>query len=222
LEARGVGYVLAVSCAAQVRINDGRTTVRADTAAAHLPETAWQTRSAGAGAKGPRLYQWAWIALDGDGSRRQLLVRRNRTTGELAFYRCFTPQPTSLATLVRVAGTRWSIEETFQAAKGGVGLDHYQVRHYTSWHRHITLAMLALAILAAIAATAPAPTRTGGHQTSGPDTIALTVNEIRHLLGTLILARPRPIEHILHWSTWRRHHQAQARHSHYQRRLNTP
>jgi hypothetical protein len=110
-----------------------------------------------------------------------------------------------------------------QAAKGGVGLNHYQVRHYTSWHRHITLAILALAILAAIAATAPPPTRTGGQQTSGPDTIALTVNEIRHLLGVLVLARPRrPVEYILHWSTWRRHHQAQARQSHYQRRLNTP
>lgn len=224
LEAREVGYVLAVSCAARVRINDGRTTVRADAAAAQLAETVWQTRSAGTGAKGPRLYQWAWIALDGDGSRRQLLVRRNRTTGELAFYRCFTPKPTSLATLVRVAGARWSVEELFQAGKGGVGLDHYQVRNYTPWHRHITLAMLALAILAVIAATtASTPTRSGGDtHMPEPGPIALTVNEIRHLLSALILTRHRPIQHILHWSTWRRHHQAQARHSHYQRRLNTP
>lgn len=91
LEARGVGYVLAVSCDTRVRINDGRTRIRADTAAAHLPDSAWQHRSAGSGAKGPRVYRWAWIALNGDGQRRQLLIRRNTTTGERAFYLCFTP-----------------------------------------------------------------------------------------------------------------------------------
>ncbi|MFE4975386.1 IS701 family transposase, partial [Kitasatospora sp. NPDC056651] len=184
LEDRGVGYVLAVSCATRVRINNGRTRVRADTAAAHLPDAVWQQRSAGAGAKGPRIYRWAWIALDGDGSRRQLLVRRHPATGELAFYLCFTPVQVPLATLVRVAGVRWSIEECFQAAKGQVGLDHYQVRHFTSWHRHITLAMLALAVLAFLAAEAgagpappppppppgapPPPPRPGADRVSGP------------------------------------------------------
>lgn len=127
-EARGVGYVLAVSCSTRVRINDGATPVRSDRAVAALPESAWQVHSAGPGAKGPRYYAWAWIAVDGDGSRRQLLVRRNRATGELAFYLCFSPVPVPLATVVRVAGTRWSVEECFQAAKGQVGLDHYQVR----------------------------------------------------------------------------------------------
>ncbi|MFF8442786.1 IS701 family transposase [Streptomyces californicus] len=117
-EARGTGYALAVSCATHVRINDGRTPVRADTAAASLPERAWQIHSAGAATKGQHTYRWAWIALDGDGTRRQLLVRRNTIPGERAFYLCFTPQPTPLSTLVRVAGARWSIEECFQAAKG--------------------------------------------------------------------------------------------------------
>ncbi|WP_406349604.1 IS701 family transposase [Streptomyces sp. NBC_00144] len=216
LEARGTGYVLAVSCATRVRFNDGRTPVRADTASASLPESAWQTRSAGAGAKGPRTYQWAWIALDGDGSRPQLLVRRNIATDERAFYLCFTPQPTPLSTLVRVAGVRWSIEECFQAAKGQVGLDHYQVRHFTSWHRHITLAMLALGVLAFLVAEATTTPTGPGHLP-----IDLTANEIRHLMNALIFDQPRSPAQVLHWSIWRRMHQGRARHSHYQRRLAT-
>ncbi|MBL1101992.1 hypothetical protein [Streptomyces coffeae] len=147
--------MLAVACFARVRINQGRTSVRADTLAHGLPSTAWQRNSAGVGAKGPRYYDWAWIHI-GTGGHRHLLVRRNRTTGELAFYLCCSPTEVALSALVRVAGARWSVEECFQAAKRQVGLDHYQVRHWTSWHRHITLAMLALAFLAAVAASAAA------------------------------------------------------------------
>ena len=84
------------------------------------------------------------------------MIRRNTTTGELAFYRCWTPTPVTLATLVRVAGTRWCVEESFQAAKGQVGLDQYQVRGWKPWYRFVTLAMLALAFLSTLAAaTAP-------------------------------------------------------------------
>ncbi|GAA3289214.1 hypothetical protein GCM10020295_00610 [Streptomyces cinereospinus] len=142
-----------------MRINSGLTPVRADTAAGRLPVTAWQRWSAGSGAKGPRHYDWAWIHIGTD-EHRHLLVRRNRTTDELAFCLCWSPTTATLAELVRVAGVRWSAEECFQAAKGQVGLDHYQVRHWTSWHRHITLAMLALAFLTAVAASAaPQPAR---------------------------------------------------------------
>jgi SRSO17 transposase len=91
LERRGVGYVLAVSCATRVRINNGRSSERADLISGRLPQTAWCRRCAGPGAKGPRRYLWAWVALDGDGRHRQLLIRRHRVTGELAFYLCFTP-----------------------------------------------------------------------------------------------------------------------------------
>ena len=64
-----------------------------------------------------------------------LLVRRNRITGELAFYRCYAPQIVPLRELVRVAGRRWTIEESFQTAKGLAGLDEHQVRCWTSWQR---------------------------------------------------------------------------------------
>jgi SRSO17 transposase len=74
------------------------------------------------------------------------MVRRNRATGELAFYRCFTPRPTPLAVLVKVAGRRWTIEERFQTGKGLCGLDQHQVRRWPSWYRWVTLAMLAHAL----------------------------------------------------------------------------
>ncbi|MFD3591073.1 IS701 family transposase, partial [Streptomyces sp. NPDC058683] len=108
LEASGTGYVMAVACSTRVRINQGRTPVRADTVAGQLPTTAWQRQSAGRGAKGPRYYDWAWIHIGTDG-HRHLLIRRNRTTGELAFYLCWSPAVITLAELVRVAGVRWSI-----------------------------------------------------------------------------------------------------------------
>ncbi|MYQ82426.1 IS701 family transposase [Streptomyces sp. SID4936] len=218
LEARGTGYVLAVACSARVRINNGRTTVRADTVAGRLPASAWQRHSAGIGAKGYRHYDWAWIHI-GTGSHRHLLIRRNRTTGELAFYLCWSPTPATLAELVRVAGVRWSIEECFQAAKGQVGLDHYQVRHWTSWHRHITLAMLALAFLTAVAADA-APGRPAGRNfpAQDSDSISLTVPEIRHLLTAVFAPPAATAARLLHWSIWRRRHQATARRSHYRRR----
>jgi SRSO17 transposase len=214
LEARGIGYVLAVACSTRVRINQGRTLIRADTVAGRLPATAWQRHSAGNGAKGPRHYDWAWVHI-GTGSHRHLLIRRNRTTGELAFYLCWSPTVVTLAELVRVAGIRWSIEECFQAAKSQVGLDHYQVRHWTSWHRHITLAMLTLAFLAAVAADA-APDRP--HPARSNDLISLTIPEIRHLFAAVFNPPAMTAARLLYWSIWRRRHQATARRSHYQRR----
>ncbi|WP_354598076.1 IS701 family transposase [Streptomyces sp. JL1001] len=122
LEARGTGYAMAVACSTRVRINQGRTPVRADTVAERLPTNAWQRQSANPGAKGPRYYAWAWIHI-GAAEHRHPLVRRNRTSDELAFYLCWSPTTATLAELVRVAGVRWSVEECFQAAKGQAGLD---------------------------------------------------------------------------------------------------
>lgn len=218
LEARGTGYVMAVACSTRVRINHDRTTIRADTVAGRLPATAWQRHSAGNGAKGPRYYDWAWIDI-GTGSRRHLLIRCNRTTGELAFYLCWSPTTVTLAELVRVAGVRWSVEECFQAAKGQVGLDHYQVRNWTSWHRHITLAMLALAFLTAVAASsAPERPAQPAHLTRAHPPVKLTVPEIRHLLAAVFSPPAVSAAKLLHWSDWRRQHQATARRSHYRRR----
>jgi hypothetical protein len=125
---------------------------------------------------------------------------------------------------------RWSIEEQFQAAKGQVGLDHYQVRTWTGWHRHVTLAMLALALLmACAAAAAPAASADPWHYARHGGPIALTAAEIRRLFDGLVITPLRAqltiplraISDIQHWSAWRRHHQGQARRSHYQHRLAT-
>ncbi|MFF4752259.1 IS701 family transposase [Streptomyces sp. NPDC001270] len=217
LETRGTGYVMAVACSTRVRINQGRTPVRADTAAGRLPAAAWQRQSTGPGAKGPGYYDWAWIHI-GTGAHRHLLIRRNRTTRELAFHLCWSPTLVTLAELVRITGVRWSVEECFQAAKGQVGLDHYQVRNWTSWHRHITLAMLILAFLTAVADSAPKRSTGPQPPARNSEPISLTVPEIRHLF-TAVLSPPTVTPaRLLHWSNWRRRHQATARHSHYQQR----
>jgi SRSO17 transposase len=215
-----LGYVLAVSCDHQVPLDGGKTRRRADRVAAALPTTAWQRRSAGPGSKGPRLYDWAWldqVSTDTDPDDRghhSLLIRRNNTTGELAFYRCWTPQPASLAQLVRVAGLRWTVEEGFQTAKGQVGLDQHQVRRWQSWHRFTTLALAALAVLTLCAADNHRSDRP-----AEPTMIALTVNEIRRLINALIIQPIHDLNHRLNWSHWRRRHQARARRAHYARRL---
>ncbi len=210
LEERGIGYVLAVACSAELPTGAGK--FRADALAAKVPKRAWQKLSAGRGAKGQRFYDWAVIDLaETAPGRHQLLIRRNRTTGELAYYRCHSTTPASLATLVKVAGSRWRVEETFQTEKGLAGLDEHQVRRYPSWARWVTLAMLAHAFLAVVRADEHA------HRPTPDDLIPLSCNEICRLFIALVV-RPGPnAAHRLAWSDWRRRHQARSRTSHYRR-----
>jgi SRSO17 transposase len=152
LEEHGLDYVMAVSCDQRFTIPTGP--VRADELARGAPCKGWQRLSAGKGSKGHRLYFWLLLdpGTNSGTGERQLLVRRSISKStELAFYICHTRHPVPLAELVRVAGSRWSVEETFQFAKNETGLDHYQVRKYDAWYRHITLAMLAAAFLAVTA-----------------------------------------------------------------------
>ena len=113
--------------------------------------SAWQRMSAGEGAKGPRVYDWALIELaesTADEWPRQLLLRRSLADEtEIVAYRTFAQTGTPLSEFVRVAGSRWAIEESIESAKGEVGLDQYEVRRWISWYRHITLALLAHAYL---------------------------------------------------------------------------
>lgn len=114
LEKRQVGYVLAVARGHQITTRAG--TFRADALIRKRPRRAWQKLSAGAGAKGHRFYDWALVDLADDRpGHHQLLARRSRRTGELAFYRCYSAAPVPLSTLVRVADRRWTVEETFQS-----------------------------------------------------------------------------------------------------------
>jgi SRSO17 transposase len=157
LEEEQIPHVLAVACNAMIETKAG--TKRADELAALVPAAAWQRLSCADGSKGPRLYDWAMVATDSP--QHWLLVRRSLQPGEkgdleLAFYRCWSPRPVTLAELAAVAGARWGVEDCFAEAKNEAGLDHYQVRRYRAWYRHITLAMLAHAFLA-VAAHAARP-----------------------------------------------------------------
>jgi SRSO17 transposase len=149
IEKSGRGYVLAVT---------SRQRLGFKTVADWLEDVSgngWQRLSAGDGAKGPRLYDWAYLPCEwleaASGWRKGLLIRRKLAQPEaFTFYLTLSPDTVVLSDLVRVAGTRWTIEACFEAAKGEVGLDQYEVRSWTGWHRHITLAMLAHAYLAVL------------------------------------------------------------------------
>jgi SRSO17 transposase len=223
----GPGFVLAV--AKDHRIPTAAGARRAIDLAVCLPARAWQQMSAGDGAKGPRLYDRAFTetadpALPGDGQGANwLLVRRPVPAGPgsrtgYAFYRAHAPGPVPLRALVRVAGTRWKAEEGFAGGKELAGLDQHQVRTWTSWTRWTILAMIAHAFLSVMTAAQPRPGARGVHRDEhGHELVPLTRNEIRRLFAGL-LCQPRPIRHQLHWSRWRRRHQATARKCHYQRR----
>jgi len=121
-----------------------------DAIAQSLPELAWERVSAGSGSKGERLYDWTLIhGWEEDGWSHGLLVRRSiEEQPERAYYWFYAlTHRVTLEALVRVAEQRWQIEQAFQATKGECGLDHYEIRHWQGWHRHITLAMLAHAVL---------------------------------------------------------------------------
>ena len=156
LEAQPQAYVLAVSGKEYVWL--GGQQRRVNTILATLPEDGWSRLSAGDGAKGPRWYDWRWLPLAEPLEPtwcRWLLIRRSLSDAtEMRAYVVFAPQETTLEAVVRVAGARWTIEQLFEAAKGEVGLDHYEVRSWTGWYRHITLAMWALALLTVMRAGA--------------------------------------------------------------------
>jgi SRSO17 transposase len=158
LEEQQVSYVMAVPCS-EMMVAAGRKR-RADELAAMVPAGAWQQLSCADGSKGPRLYDWALIETASRDHR--LLARRSLQPGEkgeleLAYFLCYAPRGAALAELVAVAGARWAVEDCFAEAKNETGLDHYQVRLYHAWYRHITLSMLAHAFLAVTARAAQPP-----------------------------------------------------------------
>lgn len=165
LEQRGVFHVLATRCNDTV-VTGAFFEHPVDALVAALPRQAWKRRSCGKGAHGERVYDWARAPIRPwreDGVEHWVLARRSlKDRTEIAYYVCFAPEGTTLDTLIRVAGTRWTVEECFQTAKNECGLDHYQVRKYHAWYRHITLAMAAHIHLTVL--------RAGELQKGDPDT----------------------------------------------------
>jgi SRSO17 transposase len=166
LRRAGRGYVLGVTGAAQFnswgKPEAGSVAGTAEDIAAGLPAGAWVRLSAGEGTKGPRPFDWAYLELaDNDPEdvgappglgtwTRGLLVRRRPGDGELAFFTTWCPAGTPLEALVRVEGRRWAIEDAFETAKTELGLCHNETRSWHGWHRHVSLVMLAFALLAVV------------------------------------------------------------------------
>jgi len=163
MEQEGLFYVMAVASNQHVWL--GFKQVRVNQIIKKIAESQWQVVSAGDGSKGPRLYEWALVPLLSVmiENRRWLLVRRSLSEPkEMAYYVVYGPPETKLEEMVKVAGRRWAIEESFESAKGEVGLDQYEVRSWQGWYRHITLAMLAHAYLTVMRAKAEETKGAGG------------------------------------------------------------
>ncbi len=154
--------------------------------AAALPAESWTPLSAGQGTKGERLHDWAYCPLaDLDAAAcdvpvpgvwtRGLLIRRSLVDGELAYFTTWCPEGTSAEMLVQVEGARWRVEEGFETTKNELGLDHNESRSWHGWHRHVSLVMLAYAVMTAVRYHANAvtpkknmPRRCKAHPLVGP------------------------------------------------------
>ena len=231
VESHQLPYVLAVACDEPVVVDLAGLGVRrleVRELAAHLTPADWQTLSMSQGSKGPRLYDWAclpiWHQGQDDGWHSVLLRRTLGPTPELTSYLVFAPPATPMQAKVSALGGRWRIEEDFENSKE-VGLDHYEVRSYVGWYRHITLVMLALAFLTSLTLAArrsasalpAAPPPDDGRLST--DLCPLSVPEARRLLARLLFPPPSSTALVLAWSGWRRRHQQQARLCHGRHRL---
>jgi len=227
LENKGQAYVLRAASNFTLALAAGTTMTCAEAVKKLLKrKSAWEVRSAGTGSKGERWYAWAWLATASP--RHSLLVRRHLKTGELAFHYCYVPegQLCGKARLIRAAGLRWPVEESFELGKGCFGLDQCQARLYTAILRHTVLVMAALAVCAVTAAQLRDRTDTQAPPPAGPDAappadpglIPLSVRETRRLLADA-LTRPKPPGHTVRWLEWRRRHQARSRWFHKHARL---
>jgi SRSO17 transposase len=159
VEALGLGYVVGVR--ADFAVRSGFRQVRVKGLLAEVPADGWRRLSCGDGAKGPRLYDWVLFRTpspEPDTCARWVLIRRSTSDpADVAYFACGGPPATTLEDLARVAGARWAIEDLFELAKGDCGLDEYEVRGWVGWHRHVTLSLFALAVLAVIRARAAKP-----------------------------------------------------------------
>ncbi len=227
LEAHGHPYALAVPCTEVVCVQTRTGLLLSDVASIAqqaLRARDWQRLSASQGTKGARLFDWARLpvvhggAVDG---RHWLVVRRCRDDpSELAYYLVWAPPDTPLSIMVQAIGARWHIEEDLQATKD-LGLDHYEVRSYRGWYRHLTLVLLAYAFLVSLCLQAPRPLAAPAvRSVACPEhaLIALTPSEVRHLLAHLIWPAPTCAPLICQWSWWRRTHQYWAGYYHRRRR----
>ena len=201
---RGMSYVMAVRANHSVTVSSGRT-VTAAAAAGLIPARAWQRMRTGSGTKGTRHYDWAMLEVTSDDTpeghgdgRSVLLVRRHRYTGQLSFYRCWTPGPVPLSKLIATASARWRIEEDHQLSKQAAGLDSGQVIRWKSWHRWTAVCLLAYLYLAVAVALQHEQEASSDLDA---ELIPVTIPELLRLLRDIVIPPPRRDRaHRLHWS----------------------
>jgi SRSO17 transposase len=223
LEEQGYAYVVAVPSIEVVCVQTRAGLLLGDVASLAqqtLRARDWQRLSQSLGTKGERLFDWARLpVMHGgtvDGCHWLIFRRCLDNPDELAYFLVWAPPDTSLSTMVQAIGSRWHIEEDLQATKA-LGLDHYEVRSYLGWYRHITLVLLAYAFLVSVCLQAPCPLPAPAEDPS-PPLIALTSSEVRHLLAHLFFPAPTCAPLICQWSWWRRTHQYWAGYYHRRRR----
>jgi len=224
LEEQGYPYALAVPSTEVVCVQTKAgclLSAVADIAHRALGPRDWQRLSQSLGTKGERLFDWAMLPLVHRGAvdgRHFLVVRRCLDDPhELAYYLVWAPPDTPLPLIVLAIGARWRIEEDLEATKD-LGLDHYEVRSYLGWYRHITLVLLAYAFLVGICVQDRSPPAPHAEPTASPPLIPLTPSEVRHLLAHLIWPAPTSALLICQWSSFRRAHQYWAGYYHRRRR----
>src|SRR6266487_4825020 len=224
LEKQGYAYALAVPSTEVVCVQTRTGLLLSDVASIAqqaLRAQEWQRLSQSLGTKGERLFDWARLPVVQAGvadGRHWLLVRRCLDNpNELDYYLVWAPPDTPLPTMVQAVGGRWHIEEDLQAGKA-LGLDHYEVRSYLGWYRHITLVLLASAFLVSITVQSHLTTAAPQESVTCTALIPLTPSEARHLLAHLIWPAPTGAPLICQWSWWRRAHQYWAGYYHRRRR----
>jgi len=215
---REMGYVLAVRANHTVTTGSGRA-VTAAGAAGLIPARAWHRMRTGSGTKGTRHYDWAMLEVASDDTpgghpagHSVLLARRHRYTGQLSYYRCWTPMPVPLSKLIAITVARWRIEEDHQLSKQAAGLDAGQVIRWRSWRRWTAVCLLACTCLAVAVAL---QRQQDASSDLDAGLIPVTVPELLRLLRDVVIPPPRRDRaHRLHWSEWRRRHQHRARQAH--------
>ncbi len=244
LEQQGYAYALAVPSIEVVAVQTKTGCLLADVASIQqqaLRPADWQRLSQSLGTKGERLFDWAILPVVHQGvvdDQHFLVFRRCLDDAkQVTSYLVFAPSPAPLSIIVQAIGARWHIEEDLEANKD-LGLDHYEVRHYLGWYRHITLVMLASVFLVGITVqekekqqpcgpeqdlvASPAPPSSEPAPVlvapPAPPLIALTPSEVRHLLARLFFPAPTSAPLLCHWSNWRRTHQYWAGYYHRRRR----
>ncbi|HYA53077.1 MAG TPA: IS701 family transposase [Streptosporangiaceae bacterium] len=215
---RGMSYCMAVRANHTLTTGSGRA-VTAAAAARMIPARAWHRMRTGTATKGTRHYDWAMLEVASDDTpggqpdgHSVLLARRHRYTGQLSYYRCWSPGPVPLSKLIAIASARWRIEEDHQLSKQSTGLDAGQVIRWKSWHRWTAICLLAYIYLA-VAVAVQRQHEAGADLDAG--LIPVTVPELLRLLRDTVVPPPRRDRaHKLHWSYWRRRHQHRARQAH--------